>query len=173
MLRIPNRLCDFQSLLIDATREFTFFIQNVNQADSHLIANTHLFQRGTPHKNKTAAPEWLIRYIRRTPARLSPRSVKKSAVFATRPGDGDIAGRPWQGRQSSTAPFITRAAGLPRLCGRSLRKSHYAPALSSRPVCHAGSKDCVDRSAGLSDHPLTSRRPGDAPYVARHARLCL
>ena len=61
--------------------------------------------------------------------------------FLPRIPDGrDITGRPWQGCHNSAASFYSCAAGFPLKSVGGREKVSLAPALSSRPACHTGSK---------------------------------
>ena len=96
--------------------------------------------------------------------------VVLSAVFGhASPAAGILQAAPGRAVTTPQHRGVRMPQGSPSDAGGpTIRVSHDAPALSSRPVCHAGSADCVDRSASSS-----AGGPGGAPHAAHHAGLCL
>ena len=63
----------------------------------------------------------------------------ESPYLPRNPGEGNDAGRLWQGCHSSRVPLLVSLANTPGLRLKSMdgrEQVSLSPALSSRPVCH-------------------------------------
>ena len=83
------------------------------------------------------------------------------------PDAGDRTGLRWRGCHNSAASFYSCAAGFPPSLWRAVRKYLYAPAPSSRRMCHHPGHRAVDRSETACPSP-----PGCSIFAASCTRSC-